>query len=185
MALVSLTVRSAEAAAPADASRPAVDVKSYPAHAEVHRTLGFSMDFGVPDGAALGMVVRPAFNWLRLEAAATFNGAAPGARLGLTLDPVPWVLAPTLTAEGGHTWDGPVPGMQNSPSVGYDYANFHFGLEFGHRESLRFFLRGGASWVDVHTANFHEGAGSGVVAQNPSFIGWVAPTAKLGFAQFF
>jgi hypothetical protein len=150
-----------------------------------HRTFGVSMDVGVPDGAALGIVVRPRFDWLRLGAAVTHNGMAPGLRLGVTIDPIAFPIAPTLTIEGGHYWAGTVPGIQGSPSIGYDYANFHLGLEFGNRATFRFFLRGGASWVDMSAAQALNTTSNASSIGNPSYTGWLAPSAKLGFALYF
>jgi hypothetical protein len=144
-----------------------------------------SMDLGVPDGAAIGIVVRPRFDWLRIGAAATHNGMAPGVRLGVTVDPVAFPIAPTFTVEGGHYWEGRLPMLKDSPSIGYNYANFHLGLEIGSRAAFRFFLRGGASWLDVSTAS-NQGAGSsGSGIGNPSYSGWLAPSGKLGFSAFF
>ncbi len=150
-----------------------------------HRTFGMTMDIGVPDGAALGIVVRPRFDWLRLAAAVTHNGIAPGLRLGVTLDPIAFPIAPTLTIEGGHYWAGPLPMIQGSPSIGYDYANFHLGLEIGNRATFRFFLRGGVSWVDMSGAQAQNTSGNGSSIDNPSYTGWLAPSAKLGFSLYF
>ena len=162
-----------------------------------HRTFGMSMDVGAPDGAALGLVVRPHFDWLRISGAVTHNGIAPGLRLGVTLDPIAFPIAPTFTVEGGHYWQGTIPMVQDSPDVGYNYANFHLGLEIGNRSTFRFFLRGGASWIDVNTANFKGSSGTnGMVSANgssttgsgfgnPTFNGWLAPTGKLGFSLYF
>jgi opacity protein-like surface antigen len=150
-----------------------------------HRTFGMSMDVGVPDGAALGVVMRPRFDWLRLGAAVTHNGIAPGVRLGVTIDPIAFPIAPTLTIEGGHSWAGTVPMLQGSPSIGYDYANFHLGIEVGNRASFRFFLRGGASWVDMSSAQAQNTGVAITGIGNPSYTGWLAPSAKLGFALYF
>jgi len=149
-----------------------------------HRTFGMAMDVGVPDGAGLALVVRPRFDWLRFTAAFTHNGMAPGARIGMTLDPAAFPLGPTLTVEGGHSFAGTIPGMQGSPSIGYDYANIHLGLEVGNRATFRFFLRGGASWLAVNAAHV-QGAAGGSGIGDPSFTGWLAPTGKLGFAAYF
>jgi hypothetical protein len=162
----------------ADADRTSGDV------APRHRTFGMSMDLGVPDGAALGLVVRPRFDWLRLGAAVTYNAMAPGARLGVTIDPIAFPIGPTLTIEGGHYWPGSVPGVKDSPSIGYNYANFHVGLETGNRATFRFFLRGGASYLDLSTAHFQSGSSSSGIG-NPSYSGWLAPSGKLGFSAFF
>jgi hypothetical protein len=179
---------AAPAAASAEPSRAAVDA-DHPtvAPAPRHRTFGMSMDIGVPDGAALGLSIRPALEWLRIGAAVTHNGMAPGMRFGATLDPVAFPLAPTFTVEGGHYWEGRLPVVKDSPSIGYNYANFHLGLEVGNRATFRFFLRGGVSWVDVSTAHFQSASkssgGSGI--GDPSYNGWLAPSGKLGFAAYF
>jgi hypothetical protein len=174
-------------AAQVQAQRPDADHVPTPA-APAHRAFGLTMDVGVPDGAAVGVVVRPKFDWVRLGASATHNGIAPGVRLGVTIDPVDYPLAPTLTVEGGHYWEGKLPTLKDSPSIGYNYANFHVGLEVGSRASFRFFLRGGASWVDVTAASQTQGSMTGGTVSgigNPSYSGWLAPSGKLGFSAFF
>jgi hypothetical protein len=144
------------------------------------------MDVGVPDGAALGLSVRPFVEWLRVSAAGTYNGMAPGARVGITLDPISFPIAPTLTVEGGHYWAGSVPTMNDAVAVGYNYMNFHLGLEFGSQSSFRFYLRGGVSWLDISSTINQQASGSGSpTVSDPSFSGWVAPSGKLGFATHF
>jgi hypothetical protein len=161
-----------------------------------HRMFGVTMDVGVPDGAALGIVVRPRFDWLRIAGAVTHNGIAPGLRFGVTLDPIDFPVAPTLTVEGGHYWQGTLPTVSDSPTVGYNYANIHLGLEIGSRATFRFFLRGGVSYLDVNASNINMGSSGTVAANgagamsgsgigNPSFSGWLAPSGKLGFSVYF
>ncbi|HZU83616.1 MAG TPA: hypothetical protein VE987_11895 [Polyangiaceae bacterium] len=152
---------------------------------ERHRAFGMSMDLGVPDGAALGLAVRPRFDWLRLGVAATHNGMAPGVRLGVTLDPIDFPLAPTFTVEGGHAWPGPVPFVKNAPTLGYDYANLHVGVEIGRRATFRFFLRGGVSWLDLTATHVQNAPAGGSGIGDPSFSGWLAPSGKLGFSTYF
>jgi hypothetical protein len=152
-----------------------------------HRTFGVTTDLGLPDGAAFGVVVRPKFDWLRLNVAGTYNLMAPGVRVGVTIDPIAFVIAPTLTVEGGHSWAGRLP-IGDAPTVGYTYANFHLGIEAGNRARFRFFVRGGVSWIDATGAgNVQGGSGgtSGVGIINPSYAGWLAPTAKLGISTYF
>ncbi len=191
---------TASAATNMDAQTPAPNADQAPAPLTPrHRTFGVSMDVGVPDGAALGLVVRPRFDWLRIAGAVTHNGIAPGVRFGVTLDPIAFPVAPTLTIEGGHYWQGTLPMIQDAPAVGYNYANFHLGLEIGNRSTFRFFLRGGASYLDVNGSSFQSPTGmsgassSGTTAVatsgsgfgNPSFNGWLAPSGKLGFSLYF
>lgn len=157
-----------------------------------HRFVGIQADTGIPDGAALGLVLRPipveSVDWFRLGVSGTYNGLAPGVRAGITFDPFRSPVAPTLTGEVGHAFSGTVPHATGSPTVQYDYANIHLGLEFGNRNVWRFFLRGGVSWMNVNTSNF-QGAlnlsDSSLMIGNPQFSGLIAPTGKLGFDYYF
>jgi hypothetical protein len=175
---------SALAAASIDRA-PVVEKDHSPSGTSPHRTFGMFMDVGVPDGAALGVVVRPKFDWLRIGGAVTHNGMAPGMRVGVTLDPVSFPIGPTLSVEGGHYWGGKLPMLSDSPSIAYNYANFHLGIEVGSRATFRFFLRGGVSWLDVSTAQFQSATGGGSGIGNPSYSGWLAPSGKLGFSAYF
>jgi len=149
------------------------------------RSWGMTMDLGVPDGAALGVVVRPRFDWLRVGAAVTHNGMAPGARIGVTIDPVSFPMAPTLTVECGHSFEGRLSIVGGAPTVSYNYANFHVGLEVGNRAAFRFFLRGGASFLDASAAHMQGATGAGSGFGDPSYNGWLAPSGKLGFSAYF
>jgi hypothetical protein len=169
-----------------DAPAPTPDDRAATRRDGPHRTFGVSMDLGLPDGAALGVLVRPHFDWLRVGAAVTHNGIAPGARGEITIDPLKVAIAPTLTIDGGHYWQGSIPMVHDSHAVGYNYANFHFGLEAGNRDAFRFFVRAGASWVDVSAPQVAGTmATTGTTLGNASYSGWLAPSAKLGFATYF
>jgi len=156
------------------------------ARADDTNPLGAQIDVGVPDGAAAGLVVRPQ-DWLRLNASITYNAIAPGVRGGITLDPIDFGIAPTMTAEAGFSGQGKVPGGKNTPDVGYDYINLHLGLEFGNRHTWRFFLHGGPTYIHLNTGNFQNTVGfpSGLIIGNPTANVWFTPTVKLGFALFF
>jgi hypothetical protein len=170
----------------ADDSQPIVEPDSSVRDTPRHRTVGITTDLGVPDGAAVGLVVRPKFDWLRLGAAGTYNGMAPGARLGVTFDPIAFAVGPTFTVEGGHSWQGRLP-VGNAPTMSYSYANFHLGVELGNRATFRFFLRAGASWIDGGTASSQGGtsASNSEGLGSSSYRGWLAPSGKLGFAAYF
>lgn len=175
LALVTLLIPSAALASP-DGAVPS----------ERLRFIGMQADVGVPDGGALGVVVRPT-HWLRLGAAYTHNGFAGGVRGAVTLDPVNFPLAPTLTLEGGHTFEGAVRGqwlgIRDDVRVRYNYANLHLGIELGLRNSTRVFLRGGASVIDLDVRDFQQSDNVTVrgVDARVSLVG----SAKLGFATFW
>jgi len=179
--------RDARAYSPDDATAHIEPDRVRPAGPERHHTVGMVMDVGVPDGAAIGLSLRPFVEWLRVTAAGTYNGMAPGARIGMTLDPIAFPIAPTFTVEGGHSWAGSVPLIGDAVAVGYNYMNLHLGLEFGSQSSFRFFLRGGVSWLDVSSSTGSQKTdGSGTASlSDPSFSGWVAPSGKLGFSTHF
>lgn len=148
--------------------------------------VGVSADVGVPDGLGVGFVLRPV-PWLRANYHFTHNSAAPGYRVGATLDPINFPVAPTLTAEYGASVPGQIVGLDKSPFVWYDYTNLHLGLEFGKRDYFRFYLRGGISFFDAKTK-----ALSAVIDQkevtlisDPSVRGLFFPTTKFGMVFFF
>ena len=149
--------------------------------------VGGTVDVGVLDGAAVGVTVKPKLNWLRLDLAGTYNGIAPGVRAGATWDVFNFGITPSLTLEGGHTWEGKIPGVDKSPDIGLNYLNFHLGAEFGNRNRWRFFIHGGPSYVSVRTDNFQNTVtvGDGITINNPEFHAWILPTFKFGFALYF
>jgi hypothetical protein len=148
--------------------------------------VGMGLDIGVPDGAAVAVVVRPGLDWLSVAGGVTYNGMAPGLRLGATVAPFATIVSPTLTLEGGRAWKGTVPGVSGSPSLGYTYANFHVGIDVGSRDGLRFFLRGGVSYVDMSASNWSPSSSAADIGiASPSYSGWLAPSGKVGISTFF
>ncbi len=108
--------------------------------------IGITGDVGVPEGAMLGLAVRP-FRPVRIGLAAGSNAIGFGARASLTLK-VPVWLGPSLTVEGG--WYPPAdanglvsriagsesaagPARGTLESIGYHWGSARAGLEFGDR----------------------------------------------------
>jgi hypothetical protein len=171
---------------PAATSDRAVRDPAAPGAPRARVKVGMGLDIGVPDGAALSIAVRPGLDWLSVAGAVTYNGMAPGLRLGATVAPFASIVSPTLTIEGGKAWQGTVPGVSGSPSLGYTYANFHLGIDVGSRDGLRFFLRGGVSYLDMSASNMSPSSSLGDIGiTSPSYSGWLAPSGKLGIATFF
>ena len=150
--------------------------------------VGMQMDVGAPDGANVGVSVKPYFNWLRLNMSVGHNALAFGYRGSITLDPFKFPIGLTLTGDVGHYTDGQIPGVSNSPTIGYNYFNLQPGLEIGKRDSWRIFLRGGVSWIDLHANNIKQFAN---VSDNNLYVGdpnanvRFFPTAKFGFFTYF
>jgi hypothetical protein len=153
---------------------------------------GALLDVGVPDGAALGLVVRPVpgpkFYWLKLNVAGTYNGLAPGLRGGIQLDPIKFPIRLTLNADVGHSFAGN-PGSfvgKTLPDISYTYANLHGGLEMGGWNGFTFFLHAGPTWMNVQTGNFNSVINDPhVTFSDPHANATIVPTVKLGFTWLF
>ena len=115
-------------------------------------------DVGLPDGANLALVLRPA-SWTRLHVAGGTNSASLGFRGGATVIPVwLWFIGPSLSVEAGFCRVGNMNSLLSSffqvPSwmkdyaqqLGYTYYNAHLGLEFG-RGSVTGFIHAGGSYI--------------------------------------
>jgi hypothetical protein len=130
------------------------------------RLLGVTTDVGLPDGANLGLVLRPS-SWIRVNASGGTNSASLGFRGGLTAIPYWfWHVGPSVTLEAGYFRVGNVNGILRSffqvpawmrdyaQQAGYTYYNAHLGIEFG-RSNITGFIHAGASYIDgsVRTPN--------------------------------
>lgn len=151
--------------------------------------IGFGMDIGVPSGAAVGVVVNPKVDWVRLQASLTYNYLAFGGRASLQLDPM--ALLPKLPiglfadVQGGFFPRANVPGHNDLPQVGYDYVNVYGGLRLGRPNGFHWNLEIGPSYMHVATNNFQslvsKTGTSGLTLGNPTVNGWVVPTFETGF----
>lgn len=169
-------------------------------HGVQPRSLAVMLDVGVPDGAVLGVAYRPAF-WTRLQAGAGTNSISPGMRAGAAL--IPFSEGPSLTVEGGYYFEGDASAIvtqfaghshtRTAQQVGYQFVNFHVGLDFGSRYST-FFLHGGMTYLHtiLHDANDALGGQSvnsqGEVTtytfnQDVNVSVWF-PSFKLGFLVY-
>ena len=113
---------------------------------------------------------------------------APGLRLGATVAPFATIISPTLTIEGGRAWQGTVPGVSGSPSLGYTYANFHLGIDIGSPRRAPLFPPAEALVlrVDMTSAsNWSPASAADIGITSPSYNGWLAPSGKVGISTFF
>ena len=123
------------------------------------RLLGVTTDVGLPDGANLGLVLRPT-SWIRVNASGGTNSASLGFRGGFTAIPQWfWHVGPSVTFEAGYFRVGNVNGILSSffqepawmkdyaQQAGYTYYNFHLGIEFG-RRNITGFIHVGGSYID-------------------------------------
>ncbi|HKA88662.1 MAG TPA: hypothetical protein VKH36_06240 [Acidimicrobiia bacterium] len=168
-----------------------------PARAEDVRRFGLMLDAGVPDGANASLVFRPA-GWFRVHAGGGTNLIAPGVRAGVSLMPLPGM---SLNAEGGHYFRGDANGLARMLSgdgtvdvpalrdVGYDYANFHLGLELTF-SWLTLYVHGGMSYLHGQVRNIGPtlnqsigGDGMVTVSEDPTVHAWAA-SARVGLIVY-
>lgn len=170
-----------------------------PASAETRR-FGVMLDAGVPDGVTGSMVYRP-ISALQLHAGGGYNLIAPGIRAGVGFRPLPFAVAPSLNIELGRYFEGDAnaaarrvgaassedPDNPLLREVGYDYANFHLGLDIGRRRAS-FYLHAGVSAVRGRVRNLEEAAANDQmdpsgptveIRDDPRITVW-APSARLG-----
>jgi hypothetical protein len=135
------------------------------------RVLGLGIDVGMPDGLNLGLVLAPT-RWMRIQASAGTNSAAPNYRGGLSFVPVGW--GPSFTFEVGRCTVAKMNSLLDAffgvskwvkPYVqefGYTYFNAHLGFDqfFGNWD---LFLHGGYSYL----RGTIRGSNPVVVGRNP------------------
>ncbi len=168
--------------------------------------LGIMADIGVPDGAMASLVYRP-LSMVSVHGGLGYNLIAPGIRAGATLRPIPWMISPTFTIEAGRyrhgdanqaaTMLGISTEQDGSPilrEVGYEFANFHLGIELG-SSRFSFYLHAGWSGVRGEVRNLQEQIQSDQMSTDPSrptvevrndpIINLWIPSARSGFIFFF
>lgn len=138
-----------------ETSGPTVSKPALAPQQRGRRVFGLGLDIGMPDGLNLGLVLAPT-RWMRIQASAGTNSAAPNYRGGLSFVPVGW--GPSFTFEVGRCTVAEMNGLLNSffgiskwvkPYVqefGYTYANAHLGFDhyFG---NWVLFLHGGYTYL--------------------------------------
>jgi hypothetical protein len=162
---------------------------------------GLMLDAGVTDGTGLSVVLRPS-RQVRVHLGGTYNGLRVGGRVGLTLLPVRARLAPALTLEVGHARKSDVetvarrladPTQPPAPSldrVGYTYGSALLGVEYELTPRCTFFLRGGASVMEMEVPSL-EGLGGPFRARlgehelRGGTFRAVMPSAKVGLVAYF
>jgi hypothetical protein len=126
---------------------------------------GLAFDVGLPDAAALSVLVRPV-PYLRVGAALLYDYLGYGVRGSVSIQPH-WVIAPSLGVAVGHLFDAAgyttlsqaEPALFGNPALrpmldhlGYTLASVEVGLELGHPDWFVIFARAGLSrvWTTVH-----------------------------------
>jgi hypothetical protein len=162
------------------------------------RRYGVSLDAGVPDGANASLIYRP-WSFARLHLGGGHNYIAPGIRMGLTL--IPWGSGISASVDAGHYFRGdanPLARMLTGDAsvevaslrdLGYDYANFHLGYEYG-RKWATVYVHGGMSYLKGVMKNANETFGdvddyTKVMFRGDPKVGVWTPSVRLGLIVYF
>lgn len=151
--------------------------------------VGASFDVGVPDGAALTVVLFPR-SWLQLGLGALTHLGGVGFRLSVAFSPLSGPVRPLLALDYGHYFPGDfrwalgagAPDAAKSALLGlqYDFLNAQLGLELGGGR-FSFAIRGGISYLAGKLGAFSQGQ----LAATPPRISVAMPSARLGLTWFF
>ena len=143
--------------------------------------LGVTLEAGAPDLVGVRLTVRPR-PWLRLGVGPVSDLFSAGVGGGITVVPWRWLVAPSLTVDGGYLFHGDTRGIPQALGIpvgdgraAYGYVDGHVGLEIGANRRVCFFVHAGVSYVDL-TAH-----GDGFAAAHLKLFG---PSAKLGLTVF-
>ena len=158
-----------------------------PVAKERNKYVGMTWGLGTPTGMSLGLSIRPAIQWAHADILGTTIGLAHGIAGSVTLDPINFGIAPTITGEIGRVFEGSIPGKDVKFS--YDHASVLGGLEFGSRRGFRFFLRSGFTWINVKVKGLQSimpsDNNADITFTDPTLKARFAPTVRLGFTLFF
>lgn len=163
--------------------------------------IGVMFDAGVPDGLTGSVVYRP-HHLVNVHGGLGTNLISVGVRAGASLYVLPTTVAPTVNVEVGHYFAGDANATANrlgitedsdSPilrEVGYQYANFHLGVDVG-RDRMSFYFHAGFSALRAKLHNLDELVAEDANEDLTVRIGEgatasiVAPSARIGFLFFF
>lgn len=159
--------------------------------------LGLRLELGVPEGATVALLFRPAPAF-RLWAGPSWNVVAWGLQGGVAVVPFQLAVSPVLSAEVGHYFDADlthfVKPSSGAPaevqpllrSAGYTYVAGHLGVELGSQRGLTFTVQGGLAYVVARPGGTYTttSGGSQVTFRDPRFRA-TAPSVKLGLQYLF
>ena len=178
---VAATAAAATAAAPAE---------------EPYPYFGIMLALGVPDGAVLSFVGSPWY-WLLLDAGFAYT-LAPGFVLGVTFQPIDFVISPTLRAEYGYyfagntaeyvkKWTGVPTDLQPLiTSASYDWFSAMLGVALGSRRGFTFRLEGGVDWLSLNVKGGTVVQSDGTIVDlSATKFNVFAPMARLSFSYYF
>jgi hypothetical protein len=162
---------------------------------EPYPMFGLGLTVGAPDGAVLSFSWSPWY-WIMADVGFAYT-LAPGFVLGVEIQPVDFVVSPTLRAEYGYyfagntadqikKWAG-VPEAQ-WPLIGnasYDWFSGLVGIAIGSRRGFTFRLEGGIGLLQMNV----KGGSAPVNGIQVTTADWTVqslmPVARISFLYFF
>jgi len=162
------------------------------------KLLGMALDVGVPDFAALSVLVRP-LPYVRVSGSMLYDYVGFGVRGGLSVQPY-FFIAPSLNFEVGRFFEsnanGKLPVKLSTKyqplldQFGYTFMNLQLGIEVGAPDTAVFFIRGGLSrmWMTAHNINQVAASTSSNGTQlqvSDANLRLGVPSVKVGFMVYF
>jgi hypothetical protein len=187
---------TAPAEAPQQASpAPGSAEAAKPAAEEDLPQFALGLTVGAPDGAVLSFSWAPWW-WIMADAGFAYT-LAPGFVLGVEVQPIDFVISPTLRGEYGYYFAGNTAdqikkwaGVPESawPLIGnasYNWFSGLVGFALGSRRGFTFRLEGGVGWISLNVKGGSANVGNvGVTASEWSSKAFM-PVARLSFVYFF
>lgn len=147
------------------------------------RLFGVTLLVGIPDGIAPALSFHPWTNLVHIDVGPSALMSF-GFRAGVTLDPLDWVVAPTLTLSTGYNGWADVPFVSgNAIRFTTTYLNVQAGIELGRRSRFRLFLRGGYSHLWIDTDNYPSYSGRQAQSSTTVRVGFL-PSLNLGLTGY-
>jgi hypothetical protein len=161
----------------------AILVLLIPCGARADNTFGITLGAALPDGMSASLVVQPV-EQLHVDLGATAL-LSPGLRAGVTLDPLDWVVGPTLTVAAGHNFWAAIPSATGR--FEQTYVSVLPGLEIGERGVFRIYARAGYARLWINTRGVDKALsikGLALIA-GPKAIVNLWPSLSVGLTGYF
>lgn len=147
------------------------------------RLFGVTLLLGLPDGIAPALSFHPFTNLVHIDIGPSALMSF-GVRGSVTLDPLDWIVAPTLTLAAGYNGWADAPFVSGT-AVRFTttYINVQPGIEVGRRSRFRLFLRAGYSHLWVDTDLYPSYSGKQATSSTSVRVG-VLPSLNLGLTGY-
>jgi hypothetical protein len=148
------------------------------------RLFGVTLLVGLPDGIAPALSFHPWTNLVHIDIGPSALMSL-GFRAGVTVDPLDWIVAPTLTLAAGYNGWADAPFVSGNQTIRFTstYLNIQPGIEVGRRSRFRVFLRLGYSRLWIDTDYYPSYSGRQATSSTSVRVG-ILPTLNLGLTGY-